>query len=160
MDQTDNGLNACEAYDEYLLEQDYFLYMEDYDRLMKKVWKPRTQATCPGKIVHSGPPLDFSFLKLQDVQSLKKERPRAGKRKAIEKDEDEEDAKNKDLNPALGEDKIDGDKPKEEKEKGVVGIVKASHVPAIHTLQSNHYVSLQQTKNAIGGRKLEDGKEE
>jgi hypothetical protein len=50
---------------------------------------------------------------------LKKERPREGKRKAIEKDDDEEDAKNKDLNPAL-EEKNDGDKPKEEKEKGVV----------------------------------------
>ena len=35
-----------------------------------------------------------------------------------EKDEDEEDAKKSDLNPAL-EDK-EGDKPKEEKEKGVV----------------------------------------
>lgn len=69
-----------------------------------------------GSINHSGKPLDFSFLKLQDVQSLKKERPREGKRKAIEKDEDEEDAKNKDLNPI--EDKADGDKPKEEKEKG------------------------------------------
>lgn len=51
---------------------------------------------------------------------MKKERPRAGKRKAIEKDEDEEENKNKDLNPALGDDKIDGEKPKEEKEKGVV----------------------------------------
>ena len=69
-------------------------------------------------IQHSGPPLDFSFLKLQDVQCLKKERPRKGKRKPIEKDEDEEDAKKSDLNPAL-EDK-EGDKPKEEKEKGVV----------------------------------------
>ncbi len=84
---------------------------------MKKVWKPRTQATMAGSIHHSGKPLDFSFLKLQDVQSLKKERPREGKRKAIEKDEDEEDAKNKDLNSPL-EDKGDGDKPKEEKEKG------------------------------------------
>ena len=117
-----------------MLEQDYLLYMEDYDRLMKKVWKPRTSATCPGKIQHSGPPLDFSFLKLQDVQSLKKERPRAGKRKAIEKDEDEEDAKNKDM-IAPGDDKLDGDKPKEEKEKGVVQIVKAGNTAAIHTLQ-------------------------
>ena len=72
-----------------------------------------------GSISHSGKPLDFSFLKLQDVLSLKKERPREGKRKPIEKDEDEEDSKNKDLNPAL-EDKGDADKPKDEKEKGVV----------------------------------------
>ena len=56
---------------------------------------------------------------MKDVASLKKEKPRpGGKRKPIEKDEDEEDAKKNELNPAL-EDK-EGDKPKEEKEKGVV----------------------------------------
>jgi hypothetical protein len=86
---------------------------------MKRVWKPRSSATIEKvAIQHSGKPLDFSFLKLKDVASLKKEKPREGKRKPIEKDEDEEDAKKNELNPAL-EDK-EGDKPKEEKEKGVV----------------------------------------
>lgn len=66
--------------------------------MIQRKWKPRTDATRPGKIEHSAQPLDFSFLKLQDVQSLKKERPRAGKRKPIEKDEDEEDAKKNDMN--------------------------------------------------------------
>ena len=40
---------------------------------------------------------------MQDVQSLKKERPRKGKRKPIEKDEDEEDAKKNDLDLALAD---------------------------------------------------------
>lgn len=56
-----------------------------------------------GKISHNGEPLDFSFLKLQDVQSLRKERPRAGQRKAIEKEDDEEDNKKELLNPTLEE---------------------------------------------------------
>jgi hypothetical protein len=30
-------------------------------------WKPRPDATIPGKISHFGAPIDFSFLKLQDV---------------------------------------------------------------------------------------------
>ena len=60
----------------------------------------------------NGNPLDFSFLKLQDIESkfnhniyeglnilqltflgLKKEEPRAGKRKPVEENEDEEDKK-------------------------------------------------------------------
>lgn len=68
--------------------------------------KPRVQATIPGKIDHNGPPLDFSFLNLQDVASLRKERPRpGGKRKPIEKDDDEEDTKKNDLNGLQGDDK-------------------------------------------------------
>ncbi len=55
--------------------------------------KPQLDATVPGAVIHEGEPLDFSFLKLQDVKSLEKERPRAGKRIAIEKDDDEEEAK-------------------------------------------------------------------
>ena len=70
----------------------------------------------PGKIDHFGAPLDFSFLKLQDVQSLRKERPRAGKRKPIEKDDEEEEGKKNDANMLAGEEKVDGDKPKEVKE--------------------------------------------
>lgn len=117
-----------------LAEKDYILYVQEYDEELSKTKKPRTSATIPGKIEHSGPPLDFSFLKLQDVQSLKKERPRAGKRKPIEKDDDEEDNKKNDaLNPALGDEKLEGDINKEHKETGVV-ITKAAHVPAVTTV--------------------------
>ena len=35
-------MNNVEAYDHELMEQDYLLYCQDYDSLMKKVWKPRT----------------------------------------------------------------------------------------------------------------------
>lgn len=51
----------------------------------------------------SGNPLDFSFLKLQSVEgisflftcmlALRKEEPRAGKRRPIEESDDEEEAK-------------------------------------------------------------------
>jgi len=103
-----------------------------------KVWKARTTATAPGKIEHSGPPLDFSFLKLQDVHALRKERPRAGKRKPIEKDEDEEDTKKE---AVAAVDKEDGDKSKDIKEQGVI-VTKSSNVPQVMPLLSNHYVSL------------------
>ena len=113
----------------------------------------------PGKIEHAGEPLDFSFLKLQDVNSLRKERPRAGKRKPIEKDEEEEDSKkgeNRDL--LNGEDKLDGDKPKEHKESLVV---RNTSVPQINNILSNFSVSLTASKvGVMGARKQEDGKEE
>jgi len=64
----------------------------------------------PGKIEHFGAPLDFSFLKLQDVASLKKKRPRAGKRKPIEKDEDEDDVKKEQAGAAMNGEDLDGDK--------------------------------------------------
>lgn len=38
-------------------------------------------------------PLDFSFLKLQDIQQLKKEQARDGKRKPIQESDEEEDMK-------------------------------------------------------------------
>jgi hypothetical protein len=48
------------------------------------------------------------------VQSLRKERPRAGKRKPIEKDEDEEDTKKGDSTALNGDEKENADgKPKE-----------------------------------------------
>ena len=68
------------------------------------------------KIEHYGPPLDFSFLKLQDVISLRKERPRAGKRKPIEKDDDEEETKKGDAAAVNGEEAKDGEKAKDVKE--------------------------------------------
>lgn len=87
---------------------------------------------------------------------LRKERPRAGRRKAIEKDEDEEDKKDT-ANAAL-EDKLKTEKEGEAKEVGVI-VTKASNIPAISNLLANHNVSLQTTKNLMGGRKVDDGKE-
>ena len=87
---------------------------------------------------------------------MKKERPRAGVRKPIEKEEDEEDAKKEALNPALEE---KADDKKDVKETGVV-VSKANFTPQVNNLLANHYVSLVTTKNLLGGRKIDDGKEE
>ena len=66
-------------------------------------------------IITSDKPLDFSFLNLQNIEckyhretiteksiALKKEDPRAGKRKPIEESEDEEESKKTDA-PANGQ---------------------------------------------------------
>ena len=96
-------------------------------------------------------------MKLTDVHVLRKERPRAGNRKAIEKDEDEEDHKKDNLNAAADE---NNEGEKEGKEQGVV-ISKASGAPQVVNLLSNHYVSLQANKGLLGGpKRAEDGKEE
>jgi hypothetical protein len=50
-------------------------------------------------------------LKLQDVLSLRKKRPRAGKRKPIEKDEDEDDVKKDQAGAVMNGEDADGDKP-------------------------------------------------
>jgi hypothetical protein len=92
--------------------QDYLLYFQSYDEAKTVKRKPRNQATEAGDIQHTGQPLDFSFLKLQDVQALKKERPRAGVRKPIEKEEDEEDSKKEQSGPAVEEKLDDKDKAK------------------------------------------------
>lgn len=83
---------------------------------------------------------------------------RSGKRKEIEKDDDEEDAKKNDQLAAL-DDKDNGDKPKEQREAGP-NVVKANHIPDIASLLSKNNVPLSTTKNALGGRKVDDGKEE
>jgi hypothetical protein len=44
------------------------------------------------------------------------------------------------------------------KETGVI-VSKANFAPQVNNLLANHYVSLQATKNLMGGRKIEDGKE-
>ena len=93
--------------------QDFLVYEQMYAEALQQKKKPRPDATMPGKISHEGEPLDFSFLKLQDVTALRKERPRGGKRIAIEKDEEEEDAK-KDAAAAVVDEKAEGD-PKEGK---------------------------------------------
>ena len=92
------------------------IYYQPYDEARGKRWKPQSEATMPGKIEHFGAPLDFSFLKLQDVASLRKKRPRAGKRKPIEKDEDEDDVKKDQAGAVLNGDDPDGDKPDQKKD--------------------------------------------
>ena len=72
-------------------EQDYLAYTRQYEEQLATMSKPRSGATEPGKISHSDKPLNFTFMDLQSVQQLKKERPRAGKRKPIEIEEDETD---------------------------------------------------------------------
>ena len=79
----------------------------------------------PGKIEHFGAPLDFSFLKLQDVASLKKKRPRAGKRKPIEKDEDEDEIKKDQAGTVMNGEDPEGDKSDVKKEL----IIKNQTVP-------------------------------
>ena len=79
-------------------------------------YKPRPDATRPGKIEHFGEPLDFSFLMLQDVLTLRKKRPRAGKRKPIEKDEDEDDLKKNENNGAINGDDENENKADQKKD--------------------------------------------
>jgi hypothetical protein len=95
-------------------------------------------ATEPGKILHSDKPLNFTFMDIQTVYQLKKERPRAGKRKQIEIEEDETDQKN-DRHVLVKEEADDN----ENVTHGVV-VSRAAHNPQINSLLSNHYVSLQQ----------------
>jgi|TARA_B110000305_G_scaffold166212_1_gene183799 hypothetical protein len=47
-----------------MTEADYIAYLQLYEESLKNKKKPRPQATMPGKIEHTGKPLDFSFLKL------------------------------------------------------------------------------------------------
>lgn len=140
-------------------ELDYLAYQQLYAQYADLIRKPRGQATMPGKIDHNGPPLDFSFLNLQDCVSLRKERPRpGGKRKPIEKDEDEEDAKKNDLNGLPGDEKAEGAEQKEKKENLVV---KNQAIPQVNTILANYSVSLNAAKNGVmGGRKQEEGDEE
>lgn len=139
--------------------QDYEIYIRMYDEFKQRSRKPRSQATIPGKIEHHGPPLDFSFLKLQDVQSLRKENPRSGVRKPIEKDDEEEDGKDNYIpNAVNGDDKFEGDKPKDVNQ---VYTVRNTSVPAINDILQKYTTSLQNTKpGMVGARKTEDGKEE
>jgi hypothetical protein len=88
---------------------------------------------------------------------LRKERPRAGKRKAIEKEEDEEEQNKKDtLNQAMEEN------PDEKKDEKVFETVvsRSNHQTQISEFLNKNYTSLQNTKNMIGGRKTEEGKDE
>ena len=62
-----------------------------------------------GAIEHEGVPLDFSFLKLTDVESLKRENPRAGVRIPVEIEEDEEEAKKEQAAALAAEEKAEGE---------------------------------------------------
>jgi len=56
--------------------------------------KNRNESLITGETIFvSGNPLDFSFLKLENIEALKKEEPRSGKRKPIEESDDEEEQK-------------------------------------------------------------------
>ena len=62
-----------------------------------------------GKIDHNGPPLDFSFLNLQEISQLKKERPRpGGKRKPIPPENDDDENKKNDLAGVADGEKVEG----------------------------------------------------
>lgn len=74
-------------------------------------------------------PLDFSFLKINNILILKKEDCRSGKRKKIPESDEEEDAK-KDTNaPVVEENKQD-----EAKEKEKERVIKAPQTNAISSL--------------------------
>ena len=135
-------------------EQDYEAYVKLYEERLEAMKRARSSATDQGKIIHSDVPLNFTFMDIQNVQQLKKERPRAGKRKPIEIEEDETDTKNE-RHVAVKEEA-------DENENITVGVVvtRAQNNPQINTMLSNHYISLQQQKNVHGGRKIEDGKVE
>lgn len=123
-------------------------------RTMKR--KPQLDATVPGAVNCEGEPLDFSFLKLTDVKSLEKERPRAGKRIAIEKDDDEEEAK-KEAAAANTDEKGDVDADKGSK----VHVVKIAAPPKVLDILAMHSISLTQQKGGPGvSRKAEDGQDE
>lgn len=109
-----------------------------YKEALQQTRKPRPGATIPGPIIHEGQPLDFSFLKMQDVTALPKERPRGGKRIAIVKDEEDEDAK-KDTAAAVIDEKADGADAKEGKQ---ITIVKNTAVPQVMQLLANCSISL------------------
>ena len=143
--------------EEHFDEMDFIIYEQTYAEERVKTRNPRTDATTPGPIEHEGTPLDFSFLKLQDVGSLVKERPRAGKRIPIPKEEDEEETK-KEAGAALAADeKGEG----EAKEGKTVQVIRNQAVPQVSNFLQNFSNSLTAQKGGIaGGRKADEGNEE
>lgn len=135
---------------------DFLIYEQMYieARTMKR--KPQSEATVPGSIAVEGTPLDFSFLKLQDVKTLEKERPRAGKRIAIEKDDEEEEQKKAEA-ARQNDDKAGG-----ELKDGKPGDIKVRNaaVPKVLDILQNNSISLMQQKQGPGAtRKADDGNE-
>lgn len=80
--------------------------------------------------------------------SLRKERPRAGKRKPIEKDDDEEDAKKNEVNGLQGDEKADGADNKDKKENLVL---RNTSIPQVQDILAKHSVSLNAAKNGVMG---------
>ena len=81
--------------------------------------------------------------------SLRKERPRAGKRRPIEKDDDEEDAKKNEASGLPGEENKDGAADKDKKETLVI---RNAAIPQVQSILANFSVSLNAAKNgAMGG---------
>ena len=126
------------------------------DKTLKK-----TTSDVKEPVTVAGNPLDFSFLEIKDIVSLRKKDPRAGKRKPIEESVDEEeDKKNENLlNPLGGFEEGKGEEekaPKEKKEE----VIKAQHSAQIHALLPTSNVPLNAAKNILGGRKAEEAKVE
>lgn len=142
-------------YEDALEDLDYEIYYQRYESMdIDKIQKQRPQATMPGKITHSAVPLSFTFMNIKEVNQLKRERTREGKRKPVELQEDTSEAKNENVQ----QQKEDN----EENEVGITGVIvsRAQHNPQITSVLTNHYVSLQQQKNVLGGRKMDEGNTE
>ena len=95
-----------DSLEQHFDEMGFIIYEQTYAEDRLKTRKPRTGATIPGPIVHEGEPLDFSFLKLQEVGALLKERQRGGKRIPIPKEDEDEETK-KEGTAALAADEKD-----------------------------------------------------
>lgn len=136
-------------------ELDWEVYLAEYEKAKQEGGlKPRPAATQPGKIAHSAKPLSFTFMNIKRVTQLKLiQKPREGKRKPVETAEDV---------PEANENTQQQNEENDENEVGHTGIIvsRAQHNPQITNLLTNHYVSLQHQKNALGGRKNDDSKSE
>ena len=105
----------------------------------------------------SSKPLDFSFLDLTDINSLRKEVARSGNRKKIPESEDEEDMKkvSNSFTFIVGQNEtaktITTDENNDEgKEKGVVErVLRAKNEQALTKLLADNNISLQ-VKNGSG----------
>ena len=118
---------------------DFLIYEQTYIEARTMRRKPQSDATMPGAVQCEGTPLDFSFLKLYDVKSLEKERPRAGKRIAIEKEEDEEEQKKAEA-ARLNDEKATGEVKDNKGEIKKYNTV----VPKVTEILQNHSISLSQ----------------
>ena len=89
----------------------------------------------------SGKPLDFSFMKIDNIAKLRKENERGGLRKPIVQSEDEEDAKKNENGggPASEENAAEVTQAAEPKEK----IIRAPQTQQINQILLNNNISLQ-----------------
>lgn len=93
------------------------------------------------KYTISGRPLDFSFMKIDNIAKLRKENERGGLRKPIVQSEDEEDAKKNENGggPASEENAQEVTQAAEPKEK----IIRAPQTQQINQILLNNNISLQ-----------------